>query len=465
MSIIKRFGQFVLATALVFGIPIVGANAAPDGDQETILVNVRGFPGVYCPVPEGQWPIITTLELPANATFADAKPLLPEPLAAPGYNFSDFYSMNRGGTGNLIYHDDTPLVYPSGRVREIFFPYQMRPAVFYDTQGADNATDPAFASYNAAEYNNAIMFNPAPETTPVKTNPELGRSGDTFTGWFEDQAATTPFNFSQSILRYYKSIGSPKETMARPGFPDCTLDVRLLRIYAGWDEAPLLDVQDVTITEGQPVDAQDFVVSATDKEDGTPSVELVSNVDNLGPGDYTVILVATDSVGGTHEQSATLTVLPAPAKINKAPTLEVKPVTITAGDPFQQSDLVVSAHDEEDGANGMLPALSYAGAYDSKVPGVYQITITATDSQGAKVSKTATLTVVAAEKPGKPVEPNQPADPGKPADPLAPGKQTPPAKSGGSGLPSTGAADSAAIALSGLALCALGALAMRRKNA
>lgn len=81
------------------------------------------------------------------------------------------------------------------------------------------------------------------------------------------------------------------------------------------------------------------------------------------------------------------------AQWNRKPELEVKDATINEGDEIDLKILITKARDEEDGENLIDKVVIDKGNFDSKKAGKYKIIITLTDSNGASVTKTATVTV------------------------------------------------------------------------
>lgn len=82
--------------------------------------------------------------------------------------------------------------------------------------------------------------------------------------------------------------------------------------------------------------------------------------------------------------------------INAMPKLEVTNKTITQGDAFDVKSMITTASDKIDGANLKdQVAITYPNGYDLNKAGTYQLGVALTNSKGAKVSKSATLTVIA----------------------------------------------------------------------
>lgn len=82
--------------------------------------------------------------------------------------------------------------------------------------------------------------------------------------------------------------------------------------------------------------------------------------------------------------------------INAMPKLEVTNKTTSQGDAFDVKSMITTASDKIDGANLKdQVAITYPNGYDLNKAGTYQLGFTLTNSKGAKVSKSATLTVIA----------------------------------------------------------------------
>ena len=78
------------------------------------------------------------------------------------------------------------------------------------------------------------------------------------------------------------------------------------------------------------------------------------------------------------------------------PKLEVADKTITQGDSFDVKSMITTASDKIDGTNLKdQVAITYPHGYDLNKAGTYQLGFALTNSKGAKVSKSATLTVIA----------------------------------------------------------------------
>ena len=96
-----------------------------------------------------------------------------------------------------------------------------------------------------------------------------------------------------------------------------------MTVYAIYDlkavvlnQAPILKLQDKTITEGESFNLNSLIVSATDPEDGdlTSKVKLTNNggFDNTKLGSYKITFSVTDKGGATATAAATVTVTKKP---------------------------------------------------------------------------------------------------------------------------------------------------------
>jgi len=81
------------------------------------------------------------------------------------------------------------------------------------------------------------------------------------------------------------------------------------------------------------------------------------------------------------------------AVLNEAPVLTLRDATITEGDTFDLTNLVVSARDVEDGDITSKVFMSDNGGFDNTKAGTYKITFTVTDKDGASTTKQARVTV------------------------------------------------------------------------
>ncbi len=159
------------------------------------------------------------------------------------------------------------------------------------------------------------------------------------------------------------------------------------------NSVPVITAQDIQINKGQRYDVALHNAQATDAEDGViTDIRVDGTVDTSKAGTYFVDLVAVDSeelISGR----VTLTVIvhEKSVDINSVPTMEVKneTVTLVKGDKWSLDLHGVSANDKEDGKL----EVKVEGKVDTNTVGTYKITVTAVDSQGAKVVRQLTVIV------------------------------------------------------------------------
>ena len=179
-------------------------------------------------------------------------------------------------------------------------------------------------------------------------------------------------------------------------------------------EAPVLQVKnaEIVIEEGEAFDPLTNV-TVTDNRDPnivvTYTIKEGADVDIKKPGEYTIVYHAVDAAGNEARASSLLIVNPKGMLINKAPTIQAKDVTIVVGSAFDPLK-GVTAMDAEDG--DLTSKISCKSNVDRNKVGVYKVTYTVMDSQGATTSKTIQVTVEKkAVTPGN--KPNDKKDPEK----------------------------------------------------
>ena len=166
------------------------------------------------------------------------------------------------------------------------------------------------------------------------------------------------------------------------------------------NNAPTISVNDTyTLVKGEDFDYSMLKATASDKEDGDLTSKIdFSGVVNTGKvGEYTVKLTVKDSKGATATKTVKVVVKKAEIKDNQAPVISVKDTySIGLKSEFKYEDLGAVAYDKEDGDLTIV----YGGdtVNTSKV-GTYKVTLTATDSLGAKTTKTVEVKVIANVKP------------------------------------------------------------------
>ena len=181
--------------------------------------------------------------------------------------------------------------------------------------------------------------------------------------------------------------------------------------------APVINANDVTLIVGDKFDPLKDV-TATDNVDGDLTKSIVvsgDKVDTTKAGTYNVTYTVTDVAGNETKKTIIVTVNPKMAIINTVPSINAKDKTLTVGDAFDPLK-GVTASDAEDG--DLTSKISCKSNVDRNKVGVYKVTYTVMDSQGATTSKTIQVTVekkaVTPEtKPNTENKPNDKKDPEK----------------------------------------------------
>ncbi len=169
-------------------------------------------------------------------------------------------------------------------------------------------------------------------------------------------------------------------------------------LTAKWNEYPLPETKDITITAGDNFDFKDGIVNKDKFPEGT-IIALQEEVDASTVGKKEVKVLVTYPNGDEKQVTYQLTVNPKMGIINQAPTLVVKDVTIIRGEKLNLMDLVVTDQDKEDGDLTKEVKLIDDGGYNKDKLGKYTITFKVTDKDGASTTKKAIVTVVEKEKP------------------------------------------------------------------
>lgn len=104
--------------------------------------------------------------------------------------------------------------------------------------------------------------------------------------------------------------------------------------------------------------------------------------------------------------------------LNEVPVIHAEDKTLTVGDEFDPLE-DVTATDKEDGSITLTPDNVIKNEVDTTKAGVYEVVYKVTDSQGASVTKTITVTVKE-KSTDKPVTPDKPVKPNKPNKPDVP---------------------------------------------
>ncbi len=155
--------------------------------------------------------------------------------------------------------------------------------------------------------------------------------------------------------------------------------------------------KDTTLVAGPSAawNAADNLVGATDADGNALAVSdltVTGAVDPKTPGTYTVTYSYTDATGSKISKEATVTVIASKADIVTKDTAMVAGPSAT----WNAVDNFVEAT----GADGnalTLSDLTVNGAVDPKTPGTYTVTYSYTDATGNKISKKATVTVIASK--------------------------------------------------------------------
>lgn len=177
------------------------------------------------------------------------------------------------------------------------------------------------------------------------------------------------------------------------------------------DSVPVIEGHDVTINEGETFNVASLGLKATDKEDGniTASIKVVeNNVNTSKAGTYTVKVQVQDKQGAKVTKIFNVTVkakevvkpskpVVKPQVINACPEITGHDVTINQGTMFSDNMLGLSAFDKEDG--NLTKDIKVTGNVNVDVAGTYKVTATVQDKQGAKATKTFTVTVKKVVKP------------------------------------------------------------------
>ena len=203
---------------------------------------------------------------------------------------------------------------------------------------------------------------------------------------------------------------------------------RVIREITVTNQLPTISgLSNITINDGMTADIQTGV-SANDTEDGNITARIVyplTDLTKLSVGNHEIKYSVTDSDGNTVEARRRVTVRQRPSIINSIPVINAYDKTLNVGDMFNPLE-GVSAEDKEDGditdkikviKNELQKMRLYIVA-DKE--GVYKVVYEVEDSQGAKITKTISVTVknkpvVPPIEPDKPVVP--PTEPDKPVVP------------------------------------------------
>ena len=161
------------------------------------------------------------------------------------------------------------------------------------------------------------------------------------------------------------------------------------------NSAPVLTVNNVSLTQGDKFENSMIGAKATDKQDGDLTSKIVysGRVDTNTVGTYNLKVTVTDSKGLEVTKTVKVTVNPKMEVLNNAPVINAKDMTFVEGQSFFNRDLNVTAHDKEDG--DLTNKVIFEGNVNTMVPGNYPVKLTVTDSKGAITTKTIIATVKA----------------------------------------------------------------------
>lgn len=152
------------------------------------------------------------------------------------------------------------------------------------------------------------------------------------------------------------------------------------------DEAPVIDAEDKTITQGTKFDPLEDV-TATDKEEGeVKKIEVVKNeVKENKTGKYEVTYKVVDSYKNETTKTITVTVVE-----NQKPVINVEDKTIYLNEKFDPLE-GVTAEDPEDGKIKDIEVTT--NEVNTEEVGTYKVVYKVEDSYGNVVEKEITVTV------------------------------------------------------------------------
>ena len=164
----------------------------------------------------------------------------------------------------------------------------------------------------------------------------------------------------------------------------------IIKLTVVANKAPVINgVKDHVIKVGD-----DFDPNAGVSVDDDSELKVNSNVKTTVPGTYRVLYTATNSKGKTTRAQSTVTVNPKLSTINSIPVITASDKTIKVGDRFTDKDALVgvSAYDKED--KDLTSSIKVVeNNVDTTKEGEYTVIYSVEDSQGAKATKTITVTV------------------------------------------------------------------------
>ena len=189
----------------------------------------------------------------------------------------------------------------------------------------------------------------------------------------------------------FKAVYTPEDT-ENYEVVDVMIAVEVVPTTSLVNHAPEIEVSDKTLTVGDKFDPMENMI-VKDKEDSANDlvVDVTHNVDTSKAGVYEVTYTVTDTKGATTIKKIYVTVNPKMEVLNEIPTIHAENITITVGDKFDPLK-DVTAMDKENGTlTDKIEVLS--NTVDINKVGVYEVTYKVTDSNGATVTKTITVTV------------------------------------------------------------------------
>ena len=215
------------------------------------------------------------------------------------------------------------------------------------------------------------------------------KKGYRFVGWRSSSDIGKP-NGTQSVrMENYDFAEKDVNTTA-----DYVL-AGIVYLTAQWEaNVPEFEPKTVTIVEGENFDPKELIdgeINYNDEDVNTDKrkvdYEFPEKYDPKTPGEYKIKITVTNGVGGTTTKEGTLIVKRKWTPIEPAPTLEIPDKTIKVGDDFRVEDMV------PENEKGKVTIETPEG-FDKNKPGKYEIKFTKTNENGAKITKTATLTVL-----------------------------------------------------------------------
>ncbi len=155
------------------------------------------------------------------------------------------------------------------------------------------------------------------------------------------------------------------------------------------EESPITIIgNDISILLDEEFSIDMLNISVIDIKDGELTYEIISNnIDTSVVGTYEIIIEATNSDSITLSKTFIVTVS---EEANTAPKVQGDNITLELNSFFGISKLNISAIDTED---GRLPYKVISNNVDTSKAGIYEVIISATDSQGLSSTVTFIVTV------------------------------------------------------------------------